>query len=203
MIDIERYNLLKEKYGQCASWAIWEKPIQDKPSSNIKCLSLFNDENICDKLNSKYVFVGLNKSKTDNDFKSEPWRNFHSTEPHQKDFRLRYVLMGTKFWGSYITDIIKKCEGDSKKSEETKSEKVMSYLKKHPEVVDENIKIFKEELNTLSNEKPILIAIGKDAYTILNNNMKEYAIKEIRHYSDRKISNEDYKVEVCEKLKDI
>ena len=202
MIDIETYKKLEDTYGQCASWAIWKEPKPDKPASNTECLSFFNDENICDKLNSKYVFVGLNKSKTHNDFKSEPWRNFHSIESHQKDFKLRYALTGTKFWGSYMTDIIKICDGDSKKSEETKSEKVMSYLKKHPEVIDENIEIFKEELNILSNEKPILIAIGKDAYHILENNMKEYTIIEITHYSTW-MSKENYKEEVHEKLKDI
>ena len=202
MIKLETYKKLEKKYGRCASWAIWKGPKPNAPASNTKCLSFFNDENICDKLNSKYVFVGLNKSKTHNDFKNEPWRNFHSTEPQQRDFKLRYALMGTKFWGSYLTDIIKKCDGDSKKSEETKSEKVISYLKKHPEVIDENIELFKEELNILSNEKPILIAIGKDTYRIIENNMKGYIIKEIGHYSDW-ISKENYKAEVHEKLKDI
>lgn len=72
MIDIERYNKLKEEYGNVASLAIW-KDAGEKPKSNTNDLSVFDDENICKKLNDKYVFVGLNVSSTP---ENEVWRNF-------------------------------------------------------------------------------------------------------------------------------
>ena len=63
MIEIERYNKLKEKYGHVASWTIWKEPGLT-PKSNTDDMSIFEDENICDKLNDKYVFVALNWSGT-------------------------------------------------------------------------------------------------------------------------------------------
>lgn len=36
------------------------------------------------------------------------WANFHSDDnKRQNDFKLRYALMDTPYWGSYITDVIK------------------------------------------------------------------------------------------------
>ena len=36
------------------------------------------------------------------------WSNFHSDDnKRQNDYKLRFALMGTHFWGSYITDVIK------------------------------------------------------------------------------------------------
>lgn len=78
----------------------------------------------------------------------------------------------------------------------------MSELKKHPDIVEENIKIFKKELSILTDEKPILIAMGWDSFKILKKNMGEYNPIRIRHYSDY-IGPENYKQEVQDILKDI
>ena len=62
---------------------------------------------------------------------------------------MRYVLYGTKFWGIYITDIIKEYP-------ELNSKKVVSELKKGNIKLEDHINKFKEELNCLSDEKLIL-----------------------------------------------
>ena len=201
MIDIKRYNKLKEEYGHVSSWTIWGQPTTGV-SSNIPDMSIFKDKNICNKLNDKYVFVGLNGSSTHGNQDDEPWKNFHSSYEHQRDYKLRYALTDSKFWGSYITDIIKVFEGDREESKEVSSKKFMSKLRKHPEVVDENIEIFKNELSILSDEKPILIAIGNDSHNILKNNLKGYEIHKIKHYSSWG-GPEEYKKEVWEKLEKI
>lgn len=193
MIDIDRYNNLKKKCGKYSSWAIWQEA-GEKPKSNTGDMSIFDDdEKICDRLNDKYVFVGLNVSRSPGD---EPWKNFHSDSPYQNDYKLRHVLTGTKFWGSYITDIIKN-------HEQVKSSEVRKALKKDPSIIDKNIKKFQNELNCLSDEKPILIAMGKDACKILKNNMEEeYTIHGIRHYSANG-GPEFYKDKVWSVLKEI
>lgn len=201
MISIKRYNKLKEEYGHVSSWAIWGKPTAGV-SSNIPDMSIFEDEDICNKLNDKYVFVGLNGSSTHGNQDCEPWKNFHSSYEHQKDYKLRHALTGSEFWGSYITDIIKVFEGNRDESKEVNSKKFMSKLRKHPEVVNENIEIFKDELNILSDEKPILIAIGNDSFNILKNNLNGYEIHKIKHYSSWG-SAEEYKKEVLEILEQI
>ena len=104
--------------------------------------------------------------------------------------------MNTPFWGSYITDIIKEFH-------ESNSKKVVSYLRDHPDEIERHIHQFKEELNYLSDENPILIAVGNDSFNILNDNLScEYKIYKIMHYSAR-INKEDYKKEVWKELKNI
>ena len=37
----------------------------------------------------------------------ESFSNFHSSSSTAQDYKIRYALKDTKFWGSYMTDIIK------------------------------------------------------------------------------------------------
>jgi len=188
MIDISRYNKLKEKYGNTSSWTIW-KEVGSTPKSNTADMSIFDDKNICNKLNDKYVFIALNGSSTHGKQEETPWKNFHSSYKYQHDYKLRYALVDTKFWGSYITDIIKEFP-------EVDSSKVETFLKNNPQVIEDNINIFENELNILSDKKPILIAIGNDSYDILKNYLNEkYIIIKIKHYSYY-IGQEKYRKEV-------
>ena len=190
MIEIEIYNKLKEKYGHVSSWTIWREE-GNTPKSNTDDMTIFEDEDICDKLNDKYVFVALNWSSTHGVQEDKPWKNFHSSYRYQNDYKLRYALWGTQFWGSYITDIIREYP-------EINSKKVVSEIKKGNIKIEDHIKKFKEELNCLSDEKPILIAVGNDSFNILKDNLHdEYEIYRITHYSAR-INKEDYKKEVLE-----
>ena len=192
MIDVDRYKKLKREYGKYSSWAIWQEA-GEKPKSNTGDMSIFDDEKICDKLNDKFVFVGLNGSSTHGKQEAVPWKNFHSDYSGQNDFKLRFALKGTPFWGSYITDIIKNhLEVDSKKVRED--------LKSNYQEVEDNIKKFKKELSILSDKKPVLIAMGNDSYNILQSNLgDEYVIEKIMHYSYR-ISKENYREKVLSKL---
>lgn len=201
MIDIKRYNKLKEEYGHVSSWTVWGKPTSGI-TSNIPDMTVFEDKNICNKLNDKYVFVGLNGSSTHGNLGDKAWQNFHSNYKHQRDYKLRYALTDTKFWGSYITDIIKVFNGDREESKEVNSKKFISKLRNHPEVVNENIEIFKIELSILSDKKPTLIAIGNDSYDLLKKHLNEYNIYKIKHYSNWG-GAEDYKNDVCSVLKEI
>ena len=130
MIDPKRYNDLKQEYGNSSSWTIWEEE-DDTPKSNTGNMSIFT-ETIYEQLNDKYVFVGLNVSSTPD---NTAWKNFHSDSPYQNDYKLRYALSGTKFWGSYITDIIKDCP-------QVKSSEVRKYLRKNPQIIDDNLADF-------------------------------------------------------------
>ena len=78
-----------------------------------------------------------------------------------------------------MTDIIKL-------HEEIKSSEVKKYLRKHPEVEEENIKKFEQELIDIGSKNPILIALGNDSFNILNRNLKhKYKIYKVTHYSAR------------------
>ena len=145
---------------------------------------------------NKYVFVGLNASSTHGIQQTKAWINFHSSYRYQNDYKLRYALMETRFWGSYITDVIKHYP-------EVDSAKVMKYLKQHNDVIENNINDFKREIAILSKNKPILIAIGTDSFNILNAYLSnEYKIVKIPHYSMH-ISKEDYRDRVLKELSNI
>jgi hypothetical protein len=170
-ITIEKYEEIKKKYGNMSSWAIWkEKDIKEK--SNIGDLSLFeNFTNIT--LNTNIIFVGLNISQKI----SKPFGNFHSESLTSHDYKIRYALLNTKFWGGYMTDIIKDFE-------EKVSGNLIKYINNNHLFLQENIKSFEEELSFIDSVNPILIAFGNDCYKILIKNFKKkYKIYKISHYS--------------------
>ena len=192
MISKDSYEKLKNEYGDISSWTIWELPTNNA-KSNTSNICFFDDNDITSKLNNKYVFVGLNASSTHGIQQTKAWINFHSSYRYQNDYKLRYALMETRFWGSYITDVIKHYP-------EVYSAKVMKYLKQHNDVIENNINDFKREIAILSKNKPILIAIGTDSFNILNAYLSnEYKIVKIPHYSMH-ISKEDYRDRVLKEL---
>lgn len=193
MIEKTKYEKLKEKYGSTSSWAIWAMPT-DSPKSNTSDMSVFKDPDLLNNLNPNYVFVGLNGSSTHGNRKDDEtiWTNFHSSYAYQNDYKLRYALMNTKYWGSYITDVIKHYP-------EVDSGKVANYLNAHPGIVKTNIEDFEKEISLLGT-KPILVAMGGKSYDILNTWLgNKYKIVKITHYSFT-IGKEDYRKAVLNVL---
>jgi hypothetical protein len=159
-MDSNKFLYIKEKYGHQSSWAIWNDKMSD--------LSMFDTiDNI--QINNKIVLVGLNISKKI----ENPFGNFHSGK---NDYKLRYSLQNTILSGAYMTDIIKDYE-------QKISGKVMKFLKENPTFVQENINSFKNEINDIGCEKPVLIAFGNDAYKLLIDNLHDYKIYKVTHYS--------------------
>lgn len=185
MLKPSQYEEIKNKYGKSASWAVW-KDEGNTPKSNISDLSVFNDKEIYKKLNPNYVFVGLNPSVQDTT--EEIWHNFHSPDTkRQNDYKLRYALKNTKFWGAYLTDLVSNVE-------ETNSNKVF--------VSDKNIKKFKEEI-ALLGVKPVLIAMGDKVYKALISCLKDdFTIVRIKHFSCY-VSKEAYREAVLKDLSGI
>ena len=184
MINKNNYDLLKENFGDVASWTIWALPD----------MSVFEDEStLLKQLNARYVFVGLNASEVESG-NNVAWSCFHSRSPYQNDFKLRFALMGTEYWGAYITDIIKKFP-------KTDSGDVKKEIRKNPKLLENNIKVFIDEI-ALIGEAPILVAIGDQTYEYLQE-LKKYGcnntILKIPHYAKR-ISKENYRKQVIENL---
>ena len=188
MIDQEKFEFLKEKYGRYSSWAVWADEGK-RPKDNMGDLSVFDLETnpgLIHQLKPDIVLVGLNVSRG---CIETPLGNFHDPRPEAMDFKIRYALRSSPFWGAYITDIIK--DFDQKKSG-----KVMSVLRKNPAFEQENVEFFREELIDLGSSNPILIAFGQVTYSILARNFwSDYRIIRIPHYSDY-CSKEKYRGEV-------
>ncbi len=190
MINQSKFEFLKEKYGHYASWAIWAEE-GEKPKDNTGDLSIFDIRKYVGFLNHlkpNIILVGLNIS-------SRPIEgvlgNFHDPRSMSQDYKIRYALKDTPFWGAYMTDIIKDFEQKS-------SGKMMSYLKTDKVFEEENMKIFRGEISDLGVTNPIIVAFGVDTYKILKRNFNnEYTIHKIPHYS-MYIAKEKYREEVRE-----
>ena len=163
-MKINNYEFIKAKYGYCSSWAIWQEE-GDTPKSNIGDISVLEPTpELLDILKPEIVLVGLNFSDRDVNI---PLANFHDTSPKATDFKLRYALKNTPYWGGYMTDLIKNYK-------EKDSSKLMSYLSKNKDFLEENINVFKEELIDLRVENKLLITLGKDVHKLMQKDFSSY-----------------------------
>lgn len=196
MIDIKQFDLIKQKHGGYASWAVWAD-VSEKPKSNMGDMSIFDLETnnvLLDMLNNNVIMVGLNISRASKAF-SESFRNFHDMNPRANDYKIRYAFQNTEYYGAYMTDIIKNIEM-------VNSNDVLEHLKINPTIIEKNIEIFREEMQDLKSMAPIILAFGAATYKILNEkiNENEYSrLIKLTHYSHH-ISKEKYKETVLSQI---
>lgn len=187
-MNLDTFNNIKNKYGECGSWAIWGNE-KNTPKSNIGDLSVLDpnlNKELLTQLKPEYVFVGLNFSTIEN---VTPLSNFHSSSSNAQDYKIRYALKNTKYWGSYMTDIIKNFE-------EKHSNLMMEALNKDRDLEIKNINIFLQELETLNVINKQIIAFGGDSYKILKRNLGDkFNIQKITHYAHF-INKENYRKEL-------
>jgi len=175
MISEKKFQKIQKNHGGYASWAIWaEEGIT--PKSNLADLSVLDpkiNSALLGSLHAKFIFLGLNISRE----VERPLGNFHDSSSKGTDFKIRYALKGTPYWGAYMTDIIKDFE-------EKASGEMMKYLKSHPEFEIENIQKLRGEISDLECESPTLVVFGNDAESIVKRHMGgEFKICKIPHYA--------------------
>lgn len=189
MITLEKFNYIKDKYGDCGSWAIWENE-GNSPKSNIEVLSVLDpvkNKNLLSLLNPNVIFVGLNPSSGEIKI---PFSNFHSSNSDATDFKIRFAFKNSPYWGGYMTDIIKGYV-------DKESGNVLNYLRANNEFEQENVKKFRQELIDIGASNPTLIAFGDAAFKVLKRNLKnEFKILKIIHYAYWSMNKEDYRAHV-------
>lgn len=190
MVHLQQFENIKQKHGRYASWAVWADA-SEKPKSNMGDVSHFKNEIVLSLLKNDVVMVGLNISRP----VSEPFTNFHDSNPRANDFKIRYAFKNSPYYGAYMTDIIKFLE-------EVDSKNVMRYLRERPETIEENLRTFREEMQDLKGTRPVILAFGKDTHTLLSEtlNRNEYfKLIRLTHYSHR-IAKEAYKETVFKEI---
>lgn len=191
MLSKDNYEKLKNSFGTYGSWAIWDNPSdKNKPKSNIEGME-WATEPFYEKLNDAYVFVGLNSSVHENE-NVKTWSAFHSSDTKRShDHRIRNVLSSTKFWGSYMTDIIKNFPKTKLETGDL-----------NEEVLSANKELFIQELSCL-NQNVKIIAFGITVYEILKDmDLGGREVVKIPHFACR-LSNEEYYRQTKEILKNI
>ena len=172
-ISLEHYEKIKKNYGSMSSWAIWAEQGENMKSA-MGDISFFENPTTTtlNTLNPNIILVGLNISK----HIPKLFSNFHPDYSTAQDYKTRYALKNTIFWGGYMTDIIKDFE-------EKVAGHLMKYLGKNKTFEKENIIKFEQELVDIGSNSPIIIAFGNDSYKILKRNFKHYKIYKVSHYS--------------------
>ena len=174
-ITIDTYNKIKEKYGNISSWALWTEHTDNRSKTGMGDISFFENpsQTTLQLLNPNIILVGLNISEKIN----RVFGNFHPDKTSSQDYKTRFALQGSMFWGAYMTDIIKSYE-------EKISGNLMKHLSKNEAFEKENIKIFEQELLDIGSQNTIIVAFGNDSYNILKRNLKcKYSIYKVPHYS--------------------
>lgn len=189
MVTQEQFDLIRRKHGQYASWAVWAAA-GARPTSNVGDMSALDPEahpELLAVLNPVVVMLGLNISRP----VLEPLSNFHDKRPHAKDFKIRFAFEGTRFYGAYMTDVLKFFE-------EPESSKVMSTVRQRSDILESSVATLREEFRDLGARKPEIIAFGADAASLARQilNRGDYSrLIQVTHYSHF-IGKENYRQEV-------
>lgn len=195
MIEEKLYFEIAKKYGKVASWAIWDKA-GDKPKSNISNMGIFDitkNPSTLKAIHTNVVMVALNFAREVE--MNEPFLNFHDSNPHGQDYKIRFAFEGTRFYGAYMTDIIKDFPMLSSKD-------VLKNLKDNPHEITKQVNEFREELKFIGSRNPIILAFGRDAFNILNRNLDKSEYSELialTHYSHQ-ISKENYRIDTLKRI---
>ena len=197
-MDLRTFEFIKNSCDSSSSWAVWA-PELDTPKSNMGNLSIFdasNNPHLLTQLNPNIILVGLNPSHKVPTGDQKLFGNFHNGGPHSQDYKIRYALKDTFLWGAYMTDIIKDFP-------ELVSGNVLKYLKKNPEILKNNIKLFEKEIKFLGPEDTIIIAFGSICYNFLLDNLpSDYNIFKVTHYAHY-INPDKYRKEIKELIESL
>lgn len=166
MYTFEEYLELKAKYGNVASWALWD-------DDNLRDTRII-DNNI-GWLNSHHVGVGLNISKPVSD-----WSNFRSGI---HDRKLKMAFNKGRFKGFYLTDILKNVVNPN-------SKKVQELLKDGEIDLKPHIDFFIQEMKDIKvNDETVFVTFGYDANllfeTYLKKEFPKNEVVHLKHYSAR------------------
>ena len=174
-MDSNLYQTLKTKVisgipiSKVTSWAIWDKEKfwkkNQEPDAKYHQDLLQKIESQIDKLNTKIVFVGLNWGTefkvTDKEgwVKIPDWGNFHNSFwSYGGDRRIKEVLEGTRFEGTYMTDLFKNMA--TKNANDLKAKIKAGIITEND--IAEQIKIFIEEIDSLETEQIEMYLFGED-----------------------------------------
>lgn len=196
MINWKTYEKLRDEFGYTSSWTIWDVPGNGnwKSKDGIGDLKSFvNEEELIKELNPNFIFVGLNPAAHDS--AAHPvkhWENFHSGDKKRsQDYKLRYALLGSEYWGSFITDIFTGIV-------DTNSSRTMK--KATPSATIESINNILK-IRELLGGTATVVAIGVKSYSILKSKLPQgIKLKKITHYAAF-VNIDNYKEKVLSQLK--
>ena len=150
MLTPEKLEQIGERYGQYASWAIWN-------ASDINDTSMIEAQP--HELRTDVVMVGLNVSA---DISGRRWTNFHAG---RNDHKLTMAFNESRFRGAYMTDIVKSLVM-------VKATDVMKGIRRGDVNIAEHAETFREEMRFIGEDRERLFFLfGRDAVSIFEKHL--------------------------------
>lgn len=196
MITRDRFDALRDEYSDFSSWAVWaHEEASEPPKARVGDLTVLDpDRNpgLLDELNPDVVLLGLNASSRGAEMDPRPWGNFHDPSARAQDYKIRFALRETPYWGAYMTDVFIDLP-------ETNSNKVRTWRSENPEAVAAHVLRLEQELDALGTD-PLLVVFGDLAYTSLPQDFRRgRRVVKVDHYSNY-IGKEDYRARILSQI---
>lgn len=175
-----QYESLARKYGDVASWAIWDQ--KDRKNPQVIEINI-------ETLHSSIIMVGLNISAPT----PVRWSNFHIG---RNDGKLSKAFDKNPFRGSYMTDLIKKEVCAS-------SADLMQRIRRTDINLQKHISEFRIEMNDLgATDRTLFVLFGNDVANLFKENLGRLFPKNVlcRHYAYR-ISGDKWAAETLNRIK--
>jgi hypothetical protein len=189
-------NTFKYTYGHVASWLTWNRNenggIASAPPPSVQYtqrgryydgpIDTWDQDNVpaewrfSSRITTDIVFLGLNMSGDGR----PPFP--HAFQNARGERRIVDTFSNTAAEGAYFTDIIKPDKRflDNVGNPAVAAE-VMKIVKDRRGIMEEHIRLFKEELDFIGSAKPLLIVFGNDADWILRQGMDNYFLRKRFH----------------------
>lgn len=195
----EVFQQVREAYGTCASWAVWDQgacerlryqPDPRVPSfflnRAVKRLNAVNSQADLDglgwELDPHVVLVALNFAERTGEVRDVVSRlNFHAFHEETtvtSDQRLRDACCGTPLWGGYITDLVKMHRGVVQPVRNSSAAEVARLLRSS-EFRRDQINGLVAELQLLGCSDPLIVSLGNDVHRVLSSLSVTDRLKEI------------------------
>lgn len=195
VVNTEVLTIIENEYGLTSSWAIWAPPSNGDWSTkdSVGDLTPLHDiRRLQEQVNDEYIFVGLNPAEHNHsDAAKQVWGNFHSDDLRRaQDYKLRYALRDTPYWGSFMTDVYSgivdtNANSAVKKATSTDTEQSIKDILR---------------IRDLLGGKSTVVAMGSKAYAILKKTLpSDVCLKRITHYSSY-VGLEKYREDVLHQL---
>ena len=195
-MDRSTFERIKAKHGAYASWAVWAEP-DGGPKSNIADLTVLDparNSGLLDSLRTDVVMLGRGFSGP---VPALPFTNFHDPSPHGQDYKIRYAFSNTRYYGAYMTNLIKGVVAPE-------AGDLRELLKSDPSLVTKSIGRLLEEFEDLDSPEPLVVAFGSDTYKLAARHIppnRRGLLVRVTSYGQY-MSKEDYRKRVLEEIED-
>lgn len=180
MIERGTFDILRERFGHVASWAVWSGRREGRAAGRwVSDLTVLNPDThpeLLTSLHTRAVLIALNSGVRDAArMAPAPFSMFH--DPVGRDFMLAEAVDETPFRGSYVTDFFKGVPTRDGSG-------LAAHLAAHPDKLAQDVATLREELALLGATRPLLVCLGSQVEPFVREHLGgDHDVVRVTHYS--------------------